>query len=282
MFLAIILLVVSSICLLAMVLVPLVEEKLKSWQTKKEKVVKKEMDKLFYYNQTAKEITRLYIILPCILGLAGYLVFNSFLFVAAGLLIGLFIPSLLIKSKNSQRRRKFGSQLLDSIMILSGSLKGGLSLLQALEVLSEEMPAPMGQEMGLVVRETKIGVTIEESLRHLDKRMNIEEVSLLITSILVARETGGDLTKILSRLSVTIRDNRKLKDSVKTLTMQGRMQGIIMASLPFLFIWWVMTCNKHHFDIMLQSEQGRILLFIAVVLQVIGMFLVRKFSAIKI
>jgi tight adherence protein B len=154
--------------------------------------------------------------------------------------------------------------------------------LQSLEVLAEEMPAPMSQEIGLVVRENKMGVLLEDSLGNLSKRMNIEELSLLVNSILVARETGGDLTKVFSRIATTIRDNRKLKDNIKTLTMQGRMQGMIMSVLPFLFIIWVLSFNRHHFDIMLQSDIGRMLLFIAAALQAIGMILIRKFSSLRI
>ena len=104
----------------------------------------------------------------------------------------------------------------------------------------------------------------------------------MVNSILVARETGGDLTKVFSRLSVTIRDNRKLKDSVKTLTLQGRLQGMIMSVLPILFISWVLTFNRQHFDIMLNSQIGRMLLFAALFLQVAGMILIRKFSTIKV
>ena len=88
--------------------------------------------------------------------------------------------------------------------------------------------------------------------------------------------------KVLSRLTTTIRDNRKLKDSIKTLTLQGRLQGIIMSALPFMFVWWVINFNKKHFDIMFQNDTGRMLLIAAVVLQIIGMFLIRKFSIIKI
>ena len=81
---------------------------------------------------------------------------------------------------------------------------------------------------------------------------------------------------------MTIRDNRKLKESIKTLTLQGRLQGAIMSLLPILFVIWVLSVNKHHFDIMLTSDTGRMLLVLAVILQVVGMFLIRKFSTIKI
>lgn len=280
-FLLIIILITGAILLLSMALTAPFIERLKSWEEKKAEKVGVELDKLFY-DKSPKQIVRLYFILPPILAAAGMLAFNSVLFVAAGALLGLFIPNFILKIRNDQRRQKFNHQILDAIMILSSSLKGGLSLLQALEVLIEEMPPPMSQEIGLVVRENKMGVLLEESLEHLNKRMDMEELRLVINSILVARETGGDLTKVFSRLSTTIRDNRKLKDNIRTLTLQGRMQGVIMSILPFLFIWWVVGFNRQHFDIMLQNELGRTLLFIAVILQIVGMILIRKFSTIRI
>ncbi|MFH0763265.1 MAG: type II secretion system F family protein [Candidatus Omnitrophota bacterium] len=282
MFLLIALLLTGSVVLLAMVFVPLAAGKLDEWHAKKELVIAKEMDKSFYYNKSPKQIMLLYYILPPILGLTAFFLFDSLIALAAGALIGLFIPNLALKIRDARRTNKFNYQILDAIMILSSSLKGGLSLLQALEVLIEEMPSPMRQEIGLVVMENKMGITLEDSLIHLGKRMNIEELRLVINSILVSRETGGDLTKVLSRLSVTIRDNRKLKDSIKTLTLQGRLQGIIMSVLPFIFIWWVLMFNREHFDIMLHTQEGLTLLIVAGVLQIIGMFLIRKFSTIKV
>ena len=281
MLLVILLLVLVSIILLSSSLFPIFSQRLAKWQTKKQVKVEKELDQMFY-TQNPMKIMRLYFILPLALAGLGFLFLKSIILALAGAVFGLLIPNFLLKIKDNQRRQKFNSQILDAIMILSSSLKGGLSLLQAFEVLVEEMPAPINQEIGLVVRENKMGVLLEQSLKHLNERMKMEELTLVINSIMVARETGGDLTKVFSRLTTTIRDNRKLKDSIKTLTLQGRMQGIIMSVLPFLFIWWVLTFNKQHFDIMLQSDIGRMLLFIAGFLQIVGMFLIKKFSTIKI
>lgn len=270
-----------SVYIFTATVVPVVDEKRRVWHTRKEQVVVDQLDKMFYH-KSPKRIMQLYYVLPPVLAAVGWVATGSMIAVAAGGALGLFIPNMILKARDQQRRMKFNNQILDSIMILSSSLKGGLSLLQALEVLTEEIPVPMSQEIGLVIRENKMGIALDESLRNLEKRMNMEELSLVINSILVARETGGDLTKVFSRLCVTIRDNRKLKDNIKTLTLQGRMQGIIMSALPFLFVWWVMTFNKNHFDIMLKNDLGRIFLIAAVVLQVIGMFLIKKFSTIKV
>ena len=261
----------------------MLEERRQTWHVKQEHIIEKQLDNMFYYEKSPKEIIRLYYILPPVLGAIGWAFSQSTIFLFVGGIIGLFISNLLLMMREKKRRQRFENQLLDAIMILSSSLKGGLSLLQGLEVLVEEMPAPMNQEIGLVLRENKMGITIEDSLKNLNKRMSsVEELSLVVNSILVARETGGDLIKVFSRLSITIRDNRKLKDSIKTLTLQGRLQGIIMSILPFLFIWWVLTFNRHHFDYMLQNEIGKILLFVAVFLQIAGIILIRKFSTIKV
>ncbi len=281
-FLVIIFLVIAAITLLTFVFAPSLEGRFKGWKTKKEKDVEKQLDDLFSYKKSPRSIVMTVFIFPPVLGLAAFLVFRSLLLAIVGVGLGLFIPTLMLNLRNSRRRKKFNNQILDAIMILSSSLKGGLSLLQSLEVLIEEMPAPMSQEIGLVIRENRMGISLEESLRRLDKRMRMEELSLVINSILVARETGGDLTKVFSRLSTTIRDNRKLKENIKTLTMQGKLQGLVMSVLPILFVLWVLSVNKHHFDGMMQSDFGRFLLILAVVLQAVGMFLIRKFSEIKI
>ena len=281
MFLLVVLLIVAAILMLSFVVIPLLTSLIVSWQKKKEKSIEEQLEQLFY-DKNPKAIMRLYFILPPALALLGFLLSKSIIFVLAGGLLGLAIPNFMLKIRDVQRRSMFNKQILDAIMVLSSSLKGGLSLLQALEVLVEEMPAPMNQEIGLVVRENRMGVTLEESLRNLDKRMELEELNLVINSILVARETGGDLTKVLSRLSTTIRDNRKLKESIRTLTLQGRMQAMIMSFLPFLFIWWVLSFNRHHFDIMFETDTGRTILAVGVILEVVGLILIRKFSTIKV
>jgi tight adherence protein B len=271
----------AAVTIIVYSLLPGVFQKAETWQLAKEKQVAKEMEKL-YFDKNPRSIVQLYAILPIILGVGGYLLSRASIFTIIGAIIGFAIPNFILKMRFAKRKQKFSVQLLDAINLMSSSLKGGLSLLQAVEVVAEEMPPPISQEFGYVIRENKIGVSFESSLEHLKERMPAEELTLIVSSILVARETGGDLTKVFSRLSVTIRDNNKLKENIKTLTLQGKLQAAIMSLLPFFFVGWVVTVNKHHFDIMLQNDMGRFLLILAVVLQVVGMFLIRKFSTIKV
>jgi tight adherence protein B len=259
---------------------PLIAELLRKIQEKKVSRATKQLDtmfidikpeKLFLYNTVS----------PMALGLACFILTRNFIVTFAGMGLGLFLPTFIINTMKAQRKQRMQSQLVDALMILSSSLKGGLSLLQAIEVLVEESNPPLSQEFGWVLRENKMGVSLEESLKRLNERVEIEEVKLMTNSILVSRETGGDLTKVLSRLSTTIRDNRKLKDTIRTLTLQGRLQGLIMSVLPFFFVAAVISFNRNHFDIMFESEEGRKLIFLAIGMQTVGLILIQKFSRAK-
>lgn len=262
-------------------LVPALTKKFHRVQRKKVSEAETQLEKMFLL-VPAKKLFIYYTLSPLILGAAGFFLFNKVIAFLGGMVIGFILPEFIIKKLEAGRKQKFQNQLVDALMTLSSSFKGGLSLLQAMEVLIEEMPPPLSQEFSLVLRENKIGVPLEESLQRLNKRIQSEELEMMVSSILVARETGGDLTKVFTRLANAMRDRKKLKEHITTLTLQGRIQGVIMSVLPIVFIMWVITVNRHHFDIMLTSELGRMLLLIAVFLQITGIFLINRFSKINI
>ncbi len=271
----------AVLLLVSKIFLPIFVERYGDAQTKQAGDAERRLEAMFFW-VTKRNLFIMFVVSPVLVGAVTYAVFNNIVFAILGLIVGFILPNLVLTNLEARRKAAFENQMIDSIMILSSSLKSGLSLLQSLEVIAEEMPAPISQEFGLVVRENRMGITLEQSLLDLNKRMKIEELFLMVNSILVARETGGDLTKVLSRLVTTIRDNRKLKDSIKTLTLQGRLQGVIMSVLPFAFVAWVIAFNRHHFDIMFQSNEGRMLLILAVVLQAIGLVLIYMFSRIRI
>jgi tight adherence protein B len=273
--------VFCSVGVVFLLLLPLISDLLSKMQSKRLHNLEKQLEDMFLWEEI-KKLSIYFTLCPVGLGLILFLFFRSWIFTIVGVAIGFFLPPFMIRMLQGWRKYKLRTQLLDTIMYLTSSLKGGLSFLQALEILVEEMPAPISQEFSLVLREHKMGVALEESLSRLSKRMRIEELDLMINSLLVAREMGGDLTRVLSRLSDTIRDNQKLKENIATLTMQGKIQGAIMSVLPIIFVIWVLTFNKGHFDIMLNTELGRSLLFLCAILQVIGMFLIHQFSKLRI
>ncbi len=274
-------LILISVLLLSHVLIPASMEKYRGVQEKKAHEASKKLENLFFEIEKRK-ITIIFISIPLIFAGAAFFLLQNLIAGLLGGVVGLVLPNIFIRMWEKKRKDKFATQLLDGLLILSGSLKAGLSLLQSVEVLVEDSPAPLSQEFGWVLKEVKMGMSLQESLHRMEKRMPSEELTLLISSTLVAEETGGDITKVFSRLAATMRNNRKLKDNIRTLTLQGRMQGIVMTVLPFVFVAWVATFNRQHFDIMLNSDTGRLLLFVAVFLQLVGTFLIYKFSQLRV
>lgn len=274
-------LVFAAIIMISMALLPKYMNSYEVIQEKKAESVMKKLDGMFVEAERHK-LQSFFTASPVVFAAIGLLVFRHWLPAFLLALLGLAIPHVFVRVWEARRRQKFNSQLLDGMMILSSALKAGLSFLQALEVLVEDSMPPIAQEFGWVVNEIKMGIPLEESLRRLNKRMPSEELSLIVNACVVARITGGDLTKIFGRLAQTIRNNCKLKDDIATLTMQGKIQAVVMLALPFLFIGGVLVSNRHHFDVMLRTEIGRTLIMLAVVLQIIGAFLIFKFSKIDL
>lgn len=271
----------SSVWLVLSQLMPFITEKYFGLHRKKVKEAESRLDEMFI-SIPGKKLLLFYALSPIVFGIAGFIFFNQAPPAIVSAAIGFVVPALAIRVIAIKRKKKFQEQLLDALMILSSSLKSGLSFLQAIDVLVDEMPAPINQEFSLVLRENKMGASLEDSLVRLNKRMALEELELMINSILVARETGGDLTKVFNRLATTIRDNQKVKAHIKTLTLQGRIQGIVMSALPVLFAAWIGTTQKGHFDVMFTTELGRKLLYAAVFLQLIGVYLIYVFSRARV
>ncbi|MDD5195694.1 MAG: type II secretion system F family protein [Candidatus Omnitrophica bacterium] len=257
---------------------------LKKWdeaQQKKAQRTAAQFEEMFIFVRR-KVLIYLYIIVPMTVGSLAFILSKHLWVTLTALVIGAIIPLWVVNIMDRRRRKKFIVQLVDGLMIMNSCLKGGLTLVQSFEVLAEETSAPMGQEVSLLNREIKVGVPLEEALMRLDKRMPSEEMTLVSSAILVARETGGDLTKVFSRLVETIRDRIKLKELVTTLTLQARLQSIIISMLGPVFFVVVRKLRPDHFDIMWSSELGRLLLLIALILQIIGIILIIIFGRVEI
>lgn len=257
---------------------------LKQWdeaQKRRAEEVTSQFENMFIFINK-KMLLILFPVVALALAAIGYIVTKKWWLGAAFLLLGFLLPSWFMRNLDQRRRKKFVLQLVDGLMIMNSCLKGGLTLTQSFEVLAEEMMPPLSHEVALLNREIKIGVTLEEALLRLERRMPSEEMTLITSAILVARETGGDLTKVFSRLVETIRDRIKLRELVTTLTLQARLQSIVISLLGPVFFLTVRKIQPTHFDIMLQDDLGRMLLGIAIILQILGIILIVIFGKIEV
>ncbi|MBI5873178.1 MAG: type II secretion system F family protein [Candidatus Omnitrophica bacterium] len=271
----------GSATVLCYQLVPAIWDKVYLWRAHGVEAQRGKLKEMFL-DMDPQKLFLLNVISPTVLCFVGLGITRSLIGALMGLAVGFGIPAIIVKNMIVARKSKFHVQITDGLMILSSCLKGGLSLLQSIEALVEELPQPISQEFGLILRENKMGISLEESFENLNRRMPSEELNLLTTSILVARETGGDITQLFGRLIGTIRAKVKLDDSVKTLSMQGKIQGIVMSGLPIGFAILVVSFNPNYFDIMLSHPLGRGLMVYAVISEIIGMYMIRMFSKVNV
>ncbi|MBU1726896.1 MAG: type II secretion system F family protein [Candidatus Omnitrophica bacterium] len=262
-------------------LYPLFESRAKKWQVKRVAKMAPSLDRMFL-DVSMKKLMILDTLSPIVCGIIAYVVTSQIIFALGAAFIGLLLPVIVIKQLERGRRKKFSAQLVDALMILSSSLKAGLSLFQAFEVLVEEMPAPMSQEFNLVARQVHMGIPIEEAMSDLKKRMKVEELDMVVTAMMVARETGGELPETFSRVAYTIQERNKLLGRVNALCVQGKLQGVIMSIIPVLFSIAVYKMDPHFFDIFFQDPMGKMLLGYAVISQLIGMVVIKHLSKIDI
>ena len=274
-------LVFGSVALISWELTPLGARRYDKFQTKRVKRDAGVLDKMFLAVPKQK-LRLIYIFSPLVLGGAGFIFSQSMAVAAIAAVFGLILPTLIIKIIKKQRLAKFGVQLIDGLMVLSSSLKGGLSLIQSIEVMVEEMPPPLSQEFALVMRENKMGVSLDESLGRMNKRIKSEDLNLVVTAIDIARETGGNLTEPFEKLMISMRDKAKLIGKVKTLTLQAKLQGLIMSLMPIVFGIVVFYMNPGFFDIMIKSSTGQMLLMVAGALEVVGALLLLRLSKVEV
>lgn len=146
--------------------------------------------------------------------------------------VGWQAPIIWVGRRISGRLKKFNDQLADTITLMGNSLRSGLSLVQTMEMVAREGEPPIAEEFSRVVREIALGVGPQDALQHLVRRVESEDLDLMVTAILVQFEVGGNLARILDTIAHTIRERVKIKGEIKTLTAQQRGSAIMLSMMP--------------------------------------------------
>jgi tight adherence protein B len=224
-----------------------------------------------------------YIRVGLALGLAAILfVLRDPLSAVVGAVLGYFVPRIWVGRRISGRLNAFNKQLPDTITLLSNSLRAGSSFLQSVELVSRESPAPMGPEMGRVVREVNLGLGMEEALANMVRRIKSDDLDLMVTAIGVQQQVGGNLAEILNTIAFTIRERVRIKGEIRTLTAQGRYSGYLVAFLPVGIMITLNFINPEFMQPLFTETIGRVLLIIGAVMMAIGFFAIRKITDIKV
>jgi len=206
----------------------------------------------------------------------------------AGLVAGLFgafgwfVPKIWLGMRQARRLKAFNNQLGDTIGLMSNSLRSGMSLVQSMEMISREAEPPIADEFQRVVREIGLGVGPQEALLHLNRRLNSDDLELLVTAILVQFEIGGNLSRILDSIASTIRERVKLNGEIRTMSAQGRMAGYVLSGMPVAIGGLLMLIAPSYMGALFTPGPWLVLPGAACVGIVMGSLVIRKLVAIEV
>jgi tight adherence protein B len=231
---------------------------------------------------TVGEFIILQVAVTASLGLLAWLISGMVIVGSFFGALGWFIPKIWLGRRQAGRLKAFNNQLADTIQLMSNSLRSGLSLVQSMEMISREAEPPISEEFQRVVREIGLGVGPQEALQHLVRRVNSDDLELLVTAILVQFEIGGNLSRILDTIAGTIRERVKLFGEIRTMSAQGRMAGYVLSGLPVAIGGLLMLIAPSYMGALFTPGPWLVLPFLAVCGIVTGSFVIRKLVAIEV
>jgi tight adherence protein B len=255
----------------------------KAYEQYQERYVVKSMNDLsdMFLFIDARQMLILNIACMCLLGILSYIIFNPILCVGATI-FGFFLPMLMVKYYRKRRIKKFNVQLVDALQAMANAFKAGLTFPQAIEHVAREAQPPLAQEFGLFVKEIKLGVPLEEALINMGRRVGSDDLELVVVATNIARQLGGNMAEMFETISGVIRERFRLEGKIDALTSQGKLQGWVVAAMPAIL---GMVLNSMRPDLMAPMMEhwfGYVLVTIIVLMEVLGVIIIRRIVNIDI
>ena len=238
-----------------------------------------------------------YVLLRLVLAGTGFLVGRYFIGnIQSGLIVGLigfFAPAIVVRTHQNQRRAKFVKQLADALMLLTNSLRSGYGFVKGLELVAKEMGDPISKELNRMLREVNLGATLEDALLNLGRRVNSQDLDIVIGAYLVQKDVGGNLTEIMEKVAETIRERLRIQGDIRVLTTQGKLSGLIVGLMPFVVFLILFMRAPDYFSTMFgppilghiggyDLPMGVMMLIGAVTWQLIGGYMIYKIISVKV
>jgi tight adherence protein B len=204
----------------------------------------------------------------------------------------LLLRGVLVLLGYLMRRAKFVRQLADALMLLTNSLRSGYGFLKGLELIAKEMGDPISKELNRMLREVNLGTTVDDALLNLGRRMNSQDLDIVIGAYLVQKDVGGNLTEIMEKVAETIRERLRIQGDVRVLTTQGKLSGFVVGFMPFVVFLILILTAPDYFSVMFgpptqnivgyDIPMGVLLMVGAVFWQLIGAYMIYKIVSVKV
>ena len=257
-----------------------------------------------YSDATSRQFEDIFLFIPArriaeagwACGLAAFLLLTLLLFnprdplrtavaLAAGLVAGAAafqLPRQFLLVLRNRRRRRFNGQLVEALSQISNALRAGFSITQAFETVVANGENPIAQEFEVFLQQMRVGINFSDALANLDQRVGSEDLELVCSAMEIARRTGGNLTEIFDKISLTIRERMRIEQRVMTLTAQGRLQGVIVGAMPLVVGVAMSVFRPEMMGPYLRSPNGLAAIAAVLVLITLGALMIRKIIRIDV
>jgi tight adherence protein B len=216
-------------------------------------------------------------------------VFANPLLWIAGVVVGFLLPRFWLNRRKSKRLKAFNGNLADTIVLVANALRAGSSFLQAIEMVVRETMPPTSTEFARVIRETNLGLPLDEALANMTRRVRSDDLELMTTAIAIHHTVGGNLAEILDSIAFTIRERIRIKGEIRTLTAQQRMSGYVVGFLPIALVGLLTVIAPKFMDPMLQKPPelfglplGVIILALGAFMMTLGFVIIRRIVDIEV
>ena len=227
-----------------------------------------------------------FILLAAVLALTGYLA-GSLLtinrvipLIIAAFLVG--IPFLYVIRKKKKRMDKFQKQLPEGLELIARSLRAGHAFTSGMKLAADEFDDPLGPEFTETLDEINFGVSVSDALKNLAGRVDCPDLRYFVVAVILQRETGGNLAEIIESIGYIIRERFKLRGKIRILAAEGKLSAIILVAIPFFVIIVLRFTSPEYINALFFEPAGRIMGAVALVMMVMGIFVMKKMIAIKV
>jgi tight adherence protein B len=196
--------------------------------------------------------------------------------------VGYMLPAFYVRMRIARQVRKFNNQLADMLTMLANSLRAGFGLLQGLDLAAEQSQPPMSTELHHLLRDTRMGASIETALESMGARVGSYDLDVIITAILIQRSVGSNLSEVLEKVAHTIRERARIQGEINTLTAQKKLSGVVIGLMPPAVVVMMLSVNFDYMSTLFTDPLGRILLVVAIAMDIVGILIIKRIVSIDI
>jgi tight adherence protein B len=209
------------------------------------------------------------------------LIRNPSLSVAAALVSG-SLPFLYVRGKKKQRMASFEKQLPEGLGLIARALRAGHAFTSGMKLAADEFGDPLGPELRETLDEINFGLSVPEALKNLARRVDCPDLSFFVVSVILQRETGGNLSEIIENLARLIRERFKFRGKVRTLSAEGRLSAVVLLLIPFVLFGVLFVVNRPYVTTLMVDPIGKALAGIAGLMMILGIIMIKRIIKVEV